>query len=294
MVVIGALVGAIVVGGGLAVGYQMFSGGTSDSKATPVVKAPATAVKPKPVDAGGKDLPDQGKIFANRLNNSATTTSEQAQVAGASAIADPDGPRKVQTIVVPRDGSITPQPTSAPVQLPGMVLDSSPQGPRPQLRGAAPQGEPVTTPVGKQASAALNIANLPTPPVRPEGVVKKAAVERSSDAPAATPPPPKKKVVVRDDLVAPKSGVASSSGAGFVAALTSKKSRVEALGAFANLQQTYADLQGKVPDVKEVEIPEKGTWYRLVVGPPGSKESASDLCKKLKAQGHKDCWVTAY
>ena len=99
-----------------------------------------------------------------------------------------------------------------------------------------------------------------------------------------TPSPPiRKKVAVRD-----------GTDYAFVAALTSKKSRVDALAAFTDLQQNYPDLQGMAPDVKEVEIPEKGTWYRLVVGPPGSKESASDLCKKLKAQGLRDCWVTAY
>ena len=296
MVVVGALIGAIVVGGGLAMGYQMFSGGKGDSKvATPVVKAPATAVKSKPADAGGKDIADQDKKFANRLGagGAATTTSEQAQVAGASATVDPDGPRKVQTLTIGRDGTMTAPPAAAAV--PGMVVDGGFPTARPQLRGAAPQGEPATAPVVKQASTAPNIANLPLPPVKPEGVVKKATVERSSDA-GATPPPTKKKIAARDDLVAPKGEVVASSGsgAGFVAALTSKKSRVEALGAFANLQQSYADLQGKVPDVKEVEIPEKGTWYRLVVGPPGSKEAAGDLCKKLKAQGHKDCWVTAY
>jgi hypothetical protein len=31
-----------------------------------------------------------------------------------------------------------------------------------------------------------------------------------------------------------------------------------------------------------------------LVGPPGYKSQANDLCTQHKASGYKDCWVTAY
>jgi hypothetical protein len=89
---------------------------------------------------------------------------------------------------------------------------------------------------------------------------------------------------------------ASASGAsGYVAVLASKTSRMDALKAFADLQQKYGDVLGsKTPDVQEANLGDKGVRYRSVVGPPGSREAASGVCKQLKTAGYADCWVTAY
>jgi hypothetical protein len=91
--------------------------------------------------------------------------------------------------------------------------------------------------------------------------------------------------------------VATSATSGYVAVLSSKKSRMDALKAFADMQQKYGEvLSTKTPDVLETDQSARGlgTMYRLVVGPPGSREAASGICSKLKAAGYKDCWVTQY
>jgi cell division septation protein DedD len=70
---------------------------------------------------------------------------------------------------------------------------------------------------------------------------------------------------------------------------------MDALKQFADMQQKYgALLQNKTPDVQEANLGEKGTYHRLLVGPPGSREAASTLCTQLKEQGYTGCWVTAY
>jgi cell division septation protein DedD len=75
----------------------------------------------------------------------------------------------------------------------------------------------------------------------------------------------------------------------------SDKSRLDALKQFADMQQKYgALLQNKTPDIQEANLGEKGTYHRLMVGPPGSREGASELCTQIKAQGYPSCWVTAY
>ena len=82
---------------------------------------------------------------------------------------------------------------------------------------------------------------------------------------------------------------------GYVAVLSSKKSRMDALKAFADMQQKYGDvLASKTPDVQEANLGEKGMWYRAVVGPPGSRDAAAGLCSKLKTAGYNGCWVTPY
>jgi cell division septation protein DedD len=61
------------------------------------------------------------------------------------------------------------------------------------------------------------------------------------------------------------------------------------------MQQKYGTiLQNKTPDVQEANLGEKGTYHRLLVGPPGSRDSASSVCVQLKAEGYAGCWVTAY
>jgi hypothetical protein len=77
--------------------------------------------------------------------------------------------------------------------------------------------------------------------------------------------------------------------------LASKKSRQDALNSFADLHSQYPDvLAGVTPDVKEANLGDKGVWYRLIAGPPGSREAARTLCVKLKEKGMKDCWPVAY
>jgi len=91
----------------------------------------------------------------------------------------------------------------------------------------------------------------------------------------------------------------ATTGSGFVAVLASvprsDSSRMDALKRFADMQQKYGSvLSGKTPDVAEANLGAKGSYHRLVVGPPGSREQASAVCSQLKSQGYADCWVTSY
>ena len=79
--------------------------------------------------------------------------------------------------------------------------------------------------------------------------------------------------------------------------LSSQKSHMDALKVFADLQQRYPEaLAGKVPDVQQKDLSDRGlgTMYRLVVGPPASRNAASGVCSQLKTAGHEGCWVTEY
>ena len=77
--------------------------------------------------------------------------------------------------------------------------------------------------------------------------------------------------------------------------LSSQKSRMDAMKAFANLDQKYRDmLSGKTSDVQEADLGDKGVWYRAVVGPPRSRDGAKTICEELKTAGYPDCWVEPY
>ena len=109
--------------------------------------------------------------------------------------------------------------------------------------------------------------------------------------------PPQKPAAPRPS---PSAGAAAPDGSnGYVVVLASVpasgSSRLVALKKFADMQQQYGSvLQNKTPDVREANLGQKGTYHRLLVGPPGSRAQASALCGELKQAGYKDCWVTAY
>ena len=51
-------------------------------------------------------------------------------------------------------------------------------------------------------------------------------------------------------------------------------------------------LTGLSRDVKVVQLPGKGTWYRLRIGPFASRAEANTKCAELKAAGM-SCLVAA-
>ncbi len=227
MIVAAALVCAIAVGGGLAFGYKKLVADGSKS-ATPIVKADRSPVREKPKDPGGKEQPHTDKKFPNRLDEKSLPPAAAVPATPPVAPAETEGgPRRVTTVIINKDGTITPTAPPAPAgPPPGMVVENVP---RPELRGPAQPERvvaPPVAPVQKAPPAQPKVADLPLPKVK---------AEPKAEAPQAAPPPARKKPAVRDDLLAqqPAAGappvaavpVAKSpaGGTGFVAVLVSRE-----------------------------------------------------------------------
>ncbi len=206
------------------------------------------------------------------------------------------GSKKVSTLVVDPDGSIQ-APTAAPeasagpapTGVPGLSIVDISAPPQPAAAAAPAKPAPTTTaatpkktPPPEPAKPVIISKAEPTPPAKP------------APKPAAKKPAPKTTAATAPAPAAPK-----PTGAGYVAVLASVpatgSSQLDALKQFANLQSKYANLLGnKTPEVQLANLGEKGTYHRLLAGPPGSRESVSELCRNLKAAGHSGCWPLAY
>src|SRR5262249_52620968 len=162
---------------------------------------------------------------------------------------------------------------------------------------APPQQHAAAEPARQQEPEAA-----PAAPPRARVNVKSTKVIPAStaslpeeDPAAAAPAVPKRQKVAVANTGAPDEGATSPAGAnGYVGVRASVpasgSSRLDALRKFADLQQQYgAVLANKTPDVRETTLAGKGPYHRLLVGPPGSKSQASELCTQLKASGYKDC-----
>lgn len=307
-----AVVVAVGLGGGLAYGYKSFFGGDKSGK-PPVVRTEATPSKEKPADPGGKKFAHTDSKILGRLSDGGEkpAAGPSGGASTQSDSSDPSGTRKVSTMIIGRDGSIVdsapsqppPQalpPTASPV--PGMTIVDGFGARRPPAVATSvqpPASPPPSEPVKAQVAAPQKAATAAKPIV-----ISKAEPEVAEEAPAKAEVP---KALAKQKVAKAVTGTASeatattaaTSGAGYVAVLasipSSASSRMEALKQFADLQQKYVgQLGSKTPDVQEANLGTKGNFHRLVVGPPGSRQQATQLCSDLKAAGYASCWVKSY
>ena len=312
MLVVAALVGAIGIGGGLAYGYKSFGGGGTNGK--PALVKVDLAAKAKPANTGSKEFANTNSKIPERLPDAVN------QVASASADGgEIGGPRKVQ--LIPIGPAPTPSAPSGPPpqgrgasSVPGVTLDNMAMPPArplpPAVPVAAPPPQVQQAPLAPKAGQARQVAAVTSAPAAVPAAELAAAAPR-------VPQPPR---VKNADAYSPKgpagqsggvqsggvqtAGVqpaavqattpASSGGNGYVAVLSSQGSRMDALKVYADLQQKYGEvLSNKPAEVQEASVNGK-TWFRAVVGPPGSRQAANDICAQIKAAGHKDCFASAY
>ncbi len=289
----GAIVVAIGLGYGLAQGYKLVAN-TSPDGAPPVVRGDTEPARTKPADPGGKQFAHTDSKIMGRLDEGGAS-SEPAAPASDSDV-DTNGARKVQTIVVGRDGSMTPaaapaepeEPvTTGAVAVPGLTVVDGFGGRYPQSVQSAAAPEPEAPSQGQPSTARKPLVIKP-PASKP--VAKATPPETTAEA-AKEPAHPAKVAAVTP----PPSGGTSGYVVVLASVPASGDSRLIALKKFADMQQKYGSvLQNKTPDVQEANLGAKGIYHRLVVGPPGSRAQASTLCTDLKAAGYKDCWVMAY
>ena len=213
------------------------------------------------------------------------------------------------TLVVGRDGSIAPpeagaaEPTPPPaapeasVSVPGLtVVDafgSAGQAPPQRSAPAAPpqQAEEPPMVVNAPPKARVNVKSTK--------VIPASTASIPDDEPAA-PVAPKKQKVAAAAPAAASDGATSATGAnGYVVVLASvPASGSSRLDALKQVCRHAAEVR---PGARQQDagrardnLAGKGAYHRLLVGPPGSRSQASELCTQLKASGYKDCWVTAY
>jgi len=311
LMIVAALVAAIGLGGGMAYAYKTFF--PSRSGPAPLIKDTQGPIKSKPEVADGRGFPHTDKKLLNRLGDdtgpqgASVAPPNPADAQDERVSDDPNAPRKVRLIPISPNGgqppvqvvttTAPPAPAGAPVMAlpPGVTIDNvgPPRQPQPPsaARAQLPPPPPPAAPAKAVPQPPVRIASAanvpPTPAEEPAAPVKKA--------PAAAKPAAVKNPVPKTKQASAAPAVTAASGAGYVAVLSSQKSRMDALKIFANMQEKYGEvLSSRTPDVQEANLGEKGVWYRLVVGPPGSRDAAASLCTQLKSAGYSGCWVTAY
>ncbi len=183
----------------------------------------------------------------------------------------------MRTVQVGPDGA----PLGAPAPVAALAPVASSQSPLSVVPVAAPA--PAAQP---PALASADSRAAPVPAPRPAQTLRVARAEpaavepaRPATRPAAAPQPldlgPQRTASVR--------GATAGSGGTFVQ-ISSHQSDSEARSAFSSAQRRFPMLQGQSPNIRTAEIPGRGTWHRLRVG-PFSREEAQSFCQRLKSSG---------
>jgi cell division protein FtsN len=231
----------------------------------PVVTAEAGPARVAPANPGGAAAPYKGfKIYEqpappdeDTAQDVSPRTPVEAKPAPAAA-----APKPTAIAAAPKPAPVAKvqAPPAKPVAPPAKMAEATPA---PKPAPAAKTPVPVT-PAPKAATAA------PAQPSAPLAPATAAPKQLAANAPPAP---------------APVAQAPAASGA-YVLQIGAYKSQAEADGAWNTYKIKHAALlAGYSPNVAQADLGDKGTWYRLRIAGFSSKDVASALCDRLKADG---------
>ncbi|WP_020178452.1 SPOR domain-containing protein [Methylopila sp. M107] len=294
LLMVGAVLAVALVGGAGAVGYKFMSPGGMSGE-PPLIKAETEPVKSLPKSTGD-ETPAQNKAVYDRVDPTAgpkskvvsreeepvdlpsapsgeNRGSESSRIIlpGGPAAAEPvapgtngSEPRKVKTVAIRPNEPAAPPP--GPSRAEGeeaslASIDNPQRSPAP-----APRPQPQPTPPAKSVVTAPVRPAQPAAP-RPADPSQVAAVAPRAPAPAPT-------------------ATTAPAGGGFVVQVTSQRSEADARAAYANLQKKFPGVLGPYKaSIATATVADRGTYYRVRVGPFANGADASKVCGNLRSAG---------
>jgi hypothetical protein len=230
---------------------------------TPVITAEAGPARVAPQNAGGTAEPYKGfKIY----EQPAPPDDDTAQSAAPAKIPAPPPPATKPALTEPTPAPVKAAAPAAPAPAAPAKVAAAPLKPVPAMKPSQLPAQPAA-PIGP-ATAPPRALSAPAAPV---------AAKPIPVAPAAAKPVPA--------ATSPAASAPAGSGS-FVLQIGAYKSQADANTAWTTYKTKHASLlSGYSPDVRQADLGEKGIWYRLRITGFPSKDVASALCDRLKADG---------
>ena len=320
LLTVAAVLGLAVLGTVGAFGYRtMFSGARSASP-PPVIRASSEPSKVAPPPSASD--PSAGKFSYDRFGDAGKDEKvlkrEEKPVDLAKAVPPPPvpapapatssvvtpssnppsaigEPRRVRTVPIrPDQGGDA--ATAMPAQQPSTVAPrqanasaTTRTNSRVATRATPAPAANAPLSLSPEANDALPpvAAPLPAPTPAPAQQARPLPPPAQPPAPRAAAPPPAR--VASTPAQAPAQTSAISGG--YSVQVTSQRSEADAEAAYRGMQSKYPGVLTNQPhQVRRADLGAKGTYYRAMVGPFGTREAAVQLCANLKQAGG-DCVV---
>ncbi len=259
--------------------------GQVETARLPVILAEPKPIKSRPESPGGLEVPHQDKLVLNEV----VPDPEKPQV--ERLLPPPETPRppkapsaaEVEIAVPPIEtaaGALD-EPTRsavppAPLPVPESEVGEAPAAAAPQIPAAAPSPPSEPAPTGPALAPPQVAAQAVTP--------EPAAPEPAAAAPAS----PVQTRAVQTGAV--QTAARTPSGA-YVVQLAALRARAGTRPAWTRLQRAHPMLLGdKELTIQEIDLGERGIFYRVQAGFFPDRAGASALCRALKAR-QQDCLV---
>jgi hypothetical protein len=279
----------------------------------PGIDAPATAGQADTQTADAGTAASGGDPVGQLAANDVAATSDPDAI-------QPIGPRKVRTVVVKPDGTIVysnakDAPPSDAATAGGTTAAAAPatsdgSAATPPTDTAATTAEkpavtddvaaitgntgealPITAPAADGTAAEATAPADATPPAatadsQPPPAAAKPAATKPTAKPAAT------EVASADDGASPidivPGATASAAAGGVLVQISSQRTEDAARATYRDLQARYPNILGSYQvNIQRADVPDRGTFYRVRVG-PFSQTDAQRLCDDLRQAGG-DC-----
>ncbi len=263
------LVAAIVVASLIAVGFLgIFAYRTifnTPQRAAIVTKSPAP-VKVEPKNAPQTAVPQSNKPIQDRVG----------------------GAEQPNTQIMRREEA----PADLTQQRPNLQPQQQPVfGPQQQQQPPQVQRTPQFTPPAQQQQQQppQNVDQQPkrvkSVPLRSDGPVQQPGPQSENNAPVQLAPNTQTQQQAPRTTVASLGPATAPASGNYVVQVASHKTPEEAQNAWNNLRQQYGSIFGnRNADIRKVDLGDRGTFYRAMVGPM-NREQANALCQNLKTQG---------
>jgi len=250
MMIAAAVAGLAVAGTAGAFAYWSFSGDGASGE-PPIITA----------------NPVPGKVTPAAQNRSATGGAADRGRGGERVVSREEQPVELQ---------------QARSQAPRVMGQGSPTS----MVGVSGQSSVAMVPP-TTASAAAGSPDAPrrvkTIAIRPDGSVATdpPRPQAAPQVPAAAPAAPTRTASIPPTVATPPAVAGTH-----VVQVASQRSEQDAQSSFRALQAKYPSVLGnREPLIRRIELGERGTFFRVQVGPFSSADQANDLCSNLKAAG---------
>ncbi len=250
-IAIGLFSGILVV---VLAGFFIFSDTEEMAEEIVTIAATPEAVKVKPEQPGGMNIPDQDKMVYDRIR------SEQTSAKVENLFPEPEKPIVPAILAVEKSGDSDAMEATA-------VTNQQQQ----DEAAAMERVKAMATNVEAKEPVLIDAKLEETPPAPKKEVVPLAKAETS-------------KTVKKQSVVTKQAGDEV-----WHAQLMSSNNKASVEKAWPTiLAKNKALLSNMSYEIKAADIPGKGTFYRLRVGQFKTRDMAAGLCKKLKAR-KQDC-----
>jgi hypothetical protein len=245
----------------------------------PLVKAEPGPTKVKPDNPGGQEIPFQDSTVYDRLNQNGQKPVVE------KLLPPPEEPVTRAPPAPPVDAATLPNPALAAGDVtPGLANTPVSQ----QLAPPPPPQTDVGAPTALAPTpGAIVIQPPPVEPPKPVEIAppKPAAVVAPKPAPAKAPPPTSIAALIAGAGAVPAPAAKAAVGGGsYHLQLSAVRSADAVPEEWARLKRRYPELAGMTSSTHKIDVPDKGTFYRIEAGPL-DEAAAKSTCTNLRGQG---------